>query len=520
MESQEGPRKRPPEPVDVEWLAAVLLAAGADPWANRSDGDPLGPCLTRAMDHHLFGLVVRMMDMPGAPAWKALAEAPVPTAARHPRARESWLHAVAASKEPREACLAQLLAARPEVSSNPHPLARAFPWALAAYDRAGQRPTDPALGKSLLAHWRQRLKSKDLSVEEFTQMEMGLSGLSAGDTAQADQRAHAAQLVRELGQVPWGSAKGTSVDRCTVATLQRRGSVAKGALAGEWTLLAAAALQHLRGYNSHGVSSWTLDWHLEKGHPARAGDLQAARGFDWRPGVAIDGLLVLSLGGMAFSPNAPDSSFLENMALLGVDDGEAWATEHLPAALAFTRVLAGSATAAEQLSETWGALARRFPRLLETRPDVMRDVVRLLEPHPGLDTSYRQASRVWAPVLGGDRHLSPLVRQMIPGVWTDAKPPVFADLPPAQQALAVEVAFLLRAPAWTAALIEGIPALPTESRERVQGWLADYDKRSHTNKNGSAVARLSDVEIVELREAVLSATLPQAPTVRSSRLRM
>src|SRR5690606_18676013 len=101
------------------------------------------------------------------------------------------------------------------------------------------------------------------------------------------------------------------------------------------------------------------------------GQLAAAVGFDWRPGLPIDGIVALVLlgqgtvsisgawsassrGALESGPEVEDR-LAEAARALGVDDVRAWASEHAKSAIAFTRaaITRSSSRAAAALASVW-----------------------------------------------------------------------------------------------------------------------------------------------------------------------
>lgn len=511
--------------VDVEWLAAVLLAKGADPWVDRSADNPLGTPLARALEHDMSGLVVRMMGMEGAPSWSELASAPVKPKLASLRSHDSWLHAVAASREPRPQMLAMLLEKGGPVSvvsGQPHPLAKAWPWAVEVFAQAGRLP-EVSAQKSVLSAWRSRLKSRELSVEEMTTMEMRLTSKSNENLEQVQM---AALFAQELASPNWGTMMGRGSSHpephgLGAEDLVVRLGVEKGSLAGQWSRAAVQAVRYLRAFGGRGVTSWSF---AQMGSNSgihevalESGALASARGFDWRPGQSIDGVFMLALYGMDVEEgdnllrDYTKRKFNGNLEALGIKDGQAWGRAQLDSAIGFTEALVGRGTSKvnNRLVAIWGTVARRLPGVFDDQPEQLVRLMRCL-----MGTGAKPLIKVGTEKqqMTFDTHLeaSEFLRHVLPKDWSVQSPPDFSSLDSAWAGMAAEVALLVGNPEWQDALVGGVGSLDKAARDRLQAWV----KAQPTD------VKPEEREFpVRVKMALMDATLePAAPQARRPRM--
>ena len=515
--------------LDVEWLAALLVAGGADPWADVSETHPLGRSLARALEHNQVGLVDRLMAVPGGPSWAEVAHQRVGHETKQLRTRTTWLHAVVDRNHNEWAPLLERLLAHagPEHEGTPHPLSMAFPWALEAYAKAGKIPTESAVVKPIVSQWRARLKSNELSAEQFSQMENRLLGqdLEAPTTS-----AREALFTQGLGRMPWGGTFGSSrpaPSKLGVDALLERAPVTRGALAGQWSHAAVLLVQQIRSFGGRGLGAWSLlDWAFgsfgRQQEEFEKGQLSKAIGFLWRPGVSIDGLMVLGLYGTDIRQGDSllkgyyTELFEGNLAALGIEDGPCWAFQHRDDAVAFTKALVGrgSPAANARLAQVWAVVIERLPGLFESNPALLVELTRCLagpDASPLQQVSMKSVKRCneteQVPDLkAGLDGLSGLLK-VLPGNWTNDRPPVFEDLPASWRCVAAEAALRMSTPAWLKALAEGVPSLDVATQERVAGWVEVrrplLPEEDHEGERA----------LVRIKEALLDAKVGHGPNV-------
>lgn len=515
--------------LDVEWLAALLVAGGADPWEDVSEKYPLGRSLARALEHNQVGLVDRLMAVPGGPSWAEVARQRVGNETKQLRTRTTWLHAVVDRNHHEWAPLLERLLAHagPEHDVTPHPLSMAFPWALEAYAKAGKLPTDSAVVKPIVSQWRARLKSTELSAEQFSAMENRLLGRELNEPTTS---AREALFAQGLGRMPWGGTFGSSrpaPSKLGVEALLERAPVSRGALAGQWSHAAVLLVQQVRSFETRGVSSWSfLDWAFgsfdRQQQAFEKGQLAAAIGFDWRPGVSIDGLMLLGLYGTetqrgdGLLSSYYTQRFEENMNALGIEDGPAWALQHRDSAVVFTKALVGRGSEGinKHVAKIWALVLERLPGLFDSNPALLVELTRCLagpDFSPLQTTSFKDVKRgeevEKVPDLKtGNDGLSGLLK-VLPGNWTNDRPPVFDELPEAWRCVGAEAALRMSTPAWLEALAEGVPSLDVVTQERVTRWVEV--RRPLLSEGEHEVERA----LVRIKEALLDAKVGHGPDV-------
>lgn len=310
-------------PHPAEWLGAMLLSKGADPWAkgevvvgtSRHAGQVAKwgyPSVTapifQALRCGMLGLADKMIQMPGAPSIERLAHDPTEWMTLPVRdsaaVNESWLHRVA-SEEIFIPVLEWFLdkGITPRKESRFHPLEQAHPKALVIFKEKGLLPSDKATQRRLASAWRARAKSQELSANDLTKMVAVLEGRAVNPEEKT-----ASEFMILLTKNAWGSTP-SECHRYAYNTgakkLVQRAEVTTGALSGTWSRLAALMVNRLRQSRmtvnrSSGIPRYELEGMLGEEDAKKPGPLLAnAIGFDWRPGIAIDGLVSLALLGNA-----------------------------------------------------------------------------------------------------------------------------------------------------------------------------------------------------------------------------
>ena len=151
---------------------------------------------------------------------------------------------------------------------------------------------------------------------------------------------------------------------------------------GQWSGLAAAAVHFLRVKPQRVGASDLFDVRLMTRFPAAqetAGALSPALGFDWRPGIAIDGLVALALLGQyqpgvfrssgqpSATQKAIEKDILKSLKhfehTAGVGSLKRWANRHASSAMAFTKAAVedGGIPAANRLGQVWLTALCRHP---------------------------------------------------------------------------------------------------------------------------------------------------------------
>lgn len=361
-----------PAQVDLEWLAAWVLAAGANPWVThrtQSSHDPYD-ALDLALNNNLPLLVEVLLESPGAPS-AADRGASLPPSVMRTTALNWWSTLVAQSgRLDLLEVLSRHGAAHDTLDANgEHPLSNALPEVVAWYAQQGWLPTDPNIQTRLQSQWVARSKQAGLSLESLKEMSAALIG---------EQNAvlqHRKALVGRLLTRP--SGYNTQPHGFTLEELLDRVEVARGPSRGNWTGLAALAVAHWRGGTnvsapeafdwSNRVSSSVANcvrddegnWSLPEwvGQP---GVLKSALGVEWKPGICLDGALALQAC-MAPDRDQPSSPLY---VMLGVVEPKAWVLSNMGAAARFTVALlekSRSDSLQEGLVSVWGEVVSWMP---------------------------------------------------------------------------------------------------------------------------------------------------------------
>lgn len=355
-----GPPSARPE-VDARWLVALLLACGADPWSDRTSTVQWGPCLDIAMAEGEAGLVERWMGLPGAPSWAELGAGRYGPAFTFPVARgvrpSHWWGA-ATSAPAMGPVLDLLLAKRAACPPDFDPLKQSCEQALAPllqHEPDLREQKDRA--SRIQAAWFVRLRMGNLDPTTFANMtialahHMGKTPLDPVASKQAKARLiRQAQAYQDLNQLEWGprpapfATQGRRPAAAWNERVELRMTTAQG---GTWSELAIVWLRTIQALSSATptLPAWRLTEWLEpaaavgekekekekEGPPA--GTLAEAIGFDWRPGIAIDGIALLALYGAPLRGHDRRA----NARVLGIEDLPSWVARTLPAAIAFTQ---------------------------------------------------------------------------------------------------------------------------------------------------------------------------------------
>lgn len=528
------PENASPHP--AEWLAAMLLAKGADPWAY-GEVEMVGSSqagkvakwgyptvnapIFQALRCAMVGLADRMLQMPGAPSIERLAHDPTQwmslplrdSAAVH----ESWLHRVSA-----EASLLPVLewfldkGVKPRPESQFHPLEHACPEALEVFASRGLLPSDRATQRKIASAWRARAKSEDLSAGHLTQMVAKLENKEASPEDQV-----ASEFMVLLTKNAWGSSppfrshQDSYAQDVGAVKLTQKAEVTSGALSGTWSGLAAFLVNRLRqaGRGGAGVPSYDLEKMLGKEAAEKPGPLLAsAIGFQWRPGVSIDGLVSLALlgrgsGAVYEKESERRREFERAAARLGVLDPYGWAREHASSSMAFTSVFMGrGATAAfDALFAAWERALSVCPDLLEETPEAKRDLLAALTGNFTMadESRTKKAAQLTAPWYPAFDYRS------------TSTFPDLGRLDSSEVSLALEVALATNSSEWLRGIGDGIDHLSKEDLDRIDEWAA-LIRRSKNRKKPEEMEALQ----VRANEKRMLDSVPEAqPNPIPSKLR-
>lgn len=478
--------------IDTEWLGAVLLAAGADPWACPSTAYPYGQAIAEAITHNLSGLVHRLFDCPHAPTVQQVFDS-------LPASVTKTLFA-SSSHAP---TLKELFQRGLQLSDSEESwtlLPGASPEVLEMMANLGKLPTQETTQKRLLSAWRDRvLTARDGSwpAETCGRMNVLLTGISP---AQAMRERMSIEFLQTLNESKWNDSVGPVRESHNSAYCGNKGvewlcskaPILYGPNAGQWSGVAVLVAKRLRQAFCHadqrGLPVWDMaaavsfDFVPEtegaytgkwRSGPAEdfAGSLAQARGFDWRPGIAIDGLMALGLLGMAvhpFSSKLPldvlDVEQAQRHAeiLLGVPSLRAWATLHAEAAVAFTEEMARQKKPkiSKALLWTWATALSNHPTWLAHDPSLAPRLVRALH---GSFSGLKLEDPMESGVAVIPAIFPPLGQQPLGDLWgsvlkaiapwfSEDEEPEWTALDPQQRQLAIDMALLLKRPRWIATL--------------------------------------------------------------------
>lgn len=476
--------------VDAEWLAAVILAAGANPWADRGDATyhaGFGSAFYYACRLGLVGLVERMWDVvDGRPTVEELSTTLVDVYRGDrqlvaPLLDHAMLHA--------DTGLARWLlekGVRP-LPDRVHPASQAIRVGhVQALKDHGLLPLDGPGRRALETIWKARLKKGDLSPEMLTDFQE-IFASQALAAPQREEQTLVASFEQLASSVAWNSSSYLMfTGNIGQEDLLKTASLPKGPLAGQWNRLSIELLRHVRQGKSRGVMPWDLGNLIEKkeGQPleltnSTRGLLSSALGVEWKPGVALDGLVALALLGMGDSAQRDASSvcvhplteqpLMDKAAgLLGIADVPAWANAHAEASVVFTEAFTkgGSDPACTRLQQVWAAALTRHPTWLADQPVLG---LRLLQ---ALTFNFRRVHLLRSAatkegLLGNSSELGMVIGKLWPDVVSSEVPDLSAISAPVRS-LGVEVALMVRSPAWLSSLENAFHTLSATDRQRVE----------------------------------------------------
>lgn len=353
--------KQNPEAWNLEWLAAQVLAAGADAWTphpiSGAADAPTADALDHALVHGMTGLAERLLDTPGAPAAAERAAAAVPF--HNPQTPSNWWHILCAHNH--RTPVLRLLAARGADPHIPlkghHPLAFASRTTVDLYAEHGWiQAINVETRDRIQKTWKTRTAgtgSERLSLQDFEAMGTALNGSAVHSEQQRNEA-----LITQLLAVPLGgqfshsNSEAGGSDLKQAAALSRL-QITRGPHAGQWSWVSAKAYSLLRlasGYSE--VQRWPLTpgygacfehQYSEPGQPAvwanwvkKSGVLAETVGFDWQPGIPAAAIVALSV---AAHEDVEFRDCQKLFDLLGVGNPLEWMRKLLPAAVRFTEAL-------------------------------------------------------------------------------------------------------------------------------------------------------------------------------------
>lgn len=377
---------------NIDWLLAYALEKGGNPWRgfrknsegewqfDRMEPSALGlpPVVLAVIKAGHLGLFERLMAHPEAwsprevlaAGWQRLDRSPSqnPTTVRQQLIRSHGNYYRSEEKDERAAAMLEWLLERAPVQSwtseDTESWAQASFAAVRVLSKLQQLPAEKAQARAVKA-WEERFRRGELEESECLEMVSLLPAIQSPGEGDA-RRMRIEKFI--LGGWPQefngssGSAYDYELDIGVAALLERcdwkkGSSVAKG----QWNGLAARAYQRLRGAKYDGVPAWDVRQMVGKDAWA-PGCLKEALGFEWRPGIRIEGLLSLSLLGHRKENSSTEciSNFAE---AIGVPDALQWANTFVQDALGFSIAQCESRSAPAMYG-----LALAWTSALETHP--------------------------------------------------------------------------------------------------------------------------------------------------------
>lgn len=319
--------------IDPEWLASLLVLAGANPWLTTGQEQGCLPIpVAQAIEQGLCGLLVSFLSLPGTPSLEEIAAFKMRTSTQE---EPEPLWAVLTTYPNAHVALPALLEhglRLPGGKEGARLLGFATPGAIRALSILGAPALNKAQEQTVKTAWKERSKKLLLPAETVEEM----TNLLWGGVAALEMSRTTVDIAR-LVTTPWGKYPPDNELGCNKfmantgkERLCERGKVASGVMGGEWSLLAAAAFSRVR-HRSHRSRSypWSSAIMLGKKDNEK-GALSAAINFEWRPGISINGPIIFSL------LSSQDKALYEEFAYAaGIEDIQLWINQHLPDVVRF-----------------------------------------------------------------------------------------------------------------------------------------------------------------------------------------
>jgi len=505
--------------VDAEWLAAVVLAAGADPWIDKDAHHGLGSAFGMAAGLNLAGLVERMWAVEkNRPTLQQLSEVVCASPVFPDKGERTWLEHTMMHDDPALTVWLLRQGVRP-LPDRPHPATLAcHTGQLNALKEHGCWPlTGPEI-RSVETAWRNRLKKGDLTASQFAAFQAMASPEEHVSAVEQDQKTLAALFEQKIAGPKWNSTGFALEPTIKIPDMMAEAEITKGPMAGRWNRLAAEVFSHMRQGHARGVLAWDLRRWAPSAAELSPGSLRPVLGREWRDGVSFDGLLALGILGMSdiaqrgacasLHARPLDKQPLIDVAAeaLGVSDVKAWAMKHTSSAVAWTELATkgGSAPACNRMQDVWATALTRHPFWLVHEPALS---LRLLQALGGnfknitLTTLYDSDPNKQVRMLGRTSSLGMVIEALWPGV--SKAPPALAGLSDERRAMAVEIALMVHTEDWLNILKEGFRLLSPEDWERVKVFETYAQKHLPAKTwNGQFLSN-------SLRELQLDARLPE-----------
>lgn len=502
----------------LEWFMAFTVASGFNPWPSKDEAFP-SALLHDLVIHQYWGVLEQLCQLPGAPDIHSLLGQDL---GHYGKGDDSRFATLLVSAGGGDEGLRRLLRLSKSGSYDPPKAV----WAAARKETLevllsqASFPTNAAEVRSIEKRWSSRVKTKELTGEDYAAMVEASAVFQNPEQKPAStDDIKAFGLIKESLGVGWGKSldnkpglaapteKGLSVEFLT-----RPLEVVGTAMDGVWTPVSACLMRNLRGLGYlecvQGLeyAHWQLASYSYPGWQIHSeGGLAPALDVEWRPGISQGGLAALAFLGRQVTGITLNEDYeaiqkgdfslgndlLVEMALFGIKDMKAFADLHRESAVAFTEaaLIKASKPAARAMANAWGTALKRYPTWLEDAPELGTRLMRAL---------VSQGQTVELPfVSSGNGSVSRQLRstdiRLYSGLslvmlalgrpW-DVKPYSFehpvglSPLSMDERRLVAEIAIAFESPHWVQAFAEaaGKGWLDTDIVNRFSGWY-EYNQR-------------------------------------------
>lgn len=380
------------EGANADLAAAMLLAAGANPWHDdkpktRTDQDQLPTAISKMLEYQLSGLFAASLSHPKAWSVEALTSQPIRFRVGYEQVE---LLSYLTSNQNVSSMFGALcdhgfsIAALPDRRA--HLLSAASPGAMEVLYSRGQLACLTATEiKEIQASWLRRVKASNLDSADLADM---ISKIDPGqDKGKINNLADTAEADALLS-VAWSAGKVTFPSNLGVDGLLRTIN-SKTQLRGQWPVVSALAAAALRGSSGLGTPEVPFDRLLFYGpgpnppgnwlvanptDPKWQAALAPALSVEWRPGISSAAPLALAVLSAANTDPVRANYQLGVANLFGISDLGKWAGGLASSMVEFTTQTLKPRATAQQ-----GVMLRAWSRMLSGSPmAVGREVSRAL----------------------------------------------------------------------------------------------------------------------------------------------
>lgn len=355
--------------MDAEWTAALLLAAGANPWELKNDTHPSRSNHSTQL-HPVSGMAVRgwagvvknALEHPDCPDLEQVAQLRVkntiPMAESMGRVVSLRAYLLAQGQNEVLGVLFDKGMVLPkDKTSLVEELSNIHEETVALLAEKGLfNSLSPAVIKKVQSAWVLRVRNKTLSPEQLPEM---MSLLLPKDASQSQlEAASAAQIDGILG-VPWNDNRHSNqVMNVGIEELNKQ-VPSKSQHRGQWSVLGAYAMAQIRRTgqdSSQSVPKWDIapmieanfvrgkGWvYADLNDPSVKGSLAPAIDVQWRAGITMSApILMAELGKNNYSytkEKKPLPSLSALCLACGVSDPDAWIAQNANAMAEFTQAI-------------------------------------------------------------------------------------------------------------------------------------------------------------------------------------